>query len=117
MVSISPQGHDSPYRQSPSPSNDLSPGRELAMKELALRIPTLKALTHYKNRGNDRSELKQMREVHKQLKKGEMSIVQDNTERRILAAVVLPQTKKQGTTSDLDQDSPLKNHLTALSIN
>lgn len=46
-----------------------------------------------------------------------MSIVQDNTERRILAAVVLPQTKKQGTTSDLEQDSPLKNHLTALSIN
>ena len=65
MVSISPLGHDSPYRQSPSPSHDMSPGRELAMKELALKIPTLKALTHYKNRGNDRSELKQMREVHK----------------------------------------------------
>ena len=85
-------GADSPYLKSGqmSPVQSNSPGREQAMKELALKIPQLKALTNYKNNGQERSDLKQIRDVHQLLKKGQMSIIEDKTERRVLAAVVQP---------------------------
>ena len=41
-----------------------------------------------------------------------MSIAKDDTERRVLAAVIMPQKPKQkAVTRDLDPDSPLKKHI------